>query len=487
MIASAGTPGDRHVEYRALVDPFWDRKRTTVFVSVIKTVWSYRYFLVLLLGFLTEIVLLTCWRNQFGSHKTAVVFFLASLSIGVAALQLSIRHSDLFQEGFFSRPTKVEKSRTSRKPLGVVGFAAMLGIVTYAWLSPLFAAGPVSVEQSDIIPQTQVLVQRFLQGQAPYQWIDFGTYSLFPTYQPMQWLPYTLAELAGIDYRKLALLVLLLATVLFAFFLRNTSLPSRSQFFLAVLPFLPIGMVAVYEPSIYTHTLENLVVAYYFLFCMVLGLRSMLLAAAAMVCCLLSRYAIVVWVPLFLWMLAFSSGRKKTQTFILLCATGIFLLYGLPFLSQDSQLLTKGFHYHTQAALGEWKGQAWQQAHEKPFQLFRGIGFAGIFYDYYNGSLEEKLNAFQWLHRLLCAATCVLLAIYFFIVRKRVAVQLFALASLKIYLAIFYHFIQIPYDYLFLTLLYSSVPLLVFSMNVDRVKKRTNARCQAENNPVSVT
>ncbi|MBB1286775.1 hypothetical protein HRH25_20510 [Flavisolibacter sp. BT320] len=452
-----------------------------------KKVWSYRYFLLLLLGFLTEIVLLTCWRNQFGSHKTALAFFVASLAIGGAALRLSIRYPAPFQDDFFSRPTKMEKSGTSRKYLGVVGFVAMLGIVTYAWVSPMLSAASVGVEQSDIIAQTQVLVQRFLQGQVPYQWINFGAYNLFPTYQPMQWLPYSLAELAGIDYRKLALLALLLVTLFFAFYLRNTSLPSRSQFFLALLPFLPIGMVAVYEPSIYTHTLENLVVAYYFLFCMALSNRSLLLAAAAMVCCLLSRYAIVVWVPLFLWILAFSGGRKKTQTFILLCATGIFLLYGLPFLSQDSQLLLKGFQYHTEAALGEWKGQAWQQAQEKPFQLFRGLGFAGIFYDHYNGSLEEKLRAFQWLHRLLCAATCVLLAIYFFIVRKRVSVTVFALASLKIYLAVFYHFIQIPYDYLFLTLLYASVPLLVFAMKRNKEKKRANTPGQADKNPLSVT
>lgn len=163
-------------------------------------------------------------------------------------------------------------------------------------------------------------------------------------------------------------------------------------------------------------------------------------------------------------MLYFSGQRKKAGHIIIICAAGILLLYILPFFINDTGIFVKGYEYHTKAALSEWQGQSWQQPGEKPYQLFTGIGFAGMFYDYYKGSVEEKLRAFQILHVVLCAAIVLFSAIFFFIKRHKVLFTAFALGTLKIYLSVFYHFIQIPYDYLYLTLIYVSIPVVWLSM-----------------------
>ena len=419
---------------------------------------KHRIFLVALLAFFAEIAMLTFLRNKFGPHASAVLFFIASLVIGFVGFKLSFQKANLFHP-LPSFPLNERAKKNTSQPAYTYLFLALLCFLTYSLLSSIFDSSPILPEQSDIIPQTQVLTQRFLNHQFPYQTISFVGYDLFPTYQPLQWMPFTIAEAAGMDYRKLALVVLLLSIIVASVFLRKKSLSVAQLLLVCALPFLPVLLIAN-ETTIYERTLENLVVAYYLILCFALFSRSVFFVGIALVFCLLSRYSIILWIPLFLFMLYSSGERKKAGALILICAAGVLLIYVLPFFSQDNTIFQKGYLYHTKAALGEWQGQGWQQPGEKPFQLFRGIGFAAFFYDYYNGSLEEKLKAFQILHLLLCIATCILLGIFFQLKRHKVTFAIFALASLKIYLSVFYHFIQIPYDYLFLTLIYTSIPIL---------------------------
>ena len=435
-----------------------------IFIQMVNFIKQQRIFLSVFFAFSAEIAMLSFWRGNFGSHKSAVVFFLASMTIGFLGLWLSFQKSNLSHSLLVFPPNKRVKGRSRRTTYVYIFLIAIFCFIAYRLLSSIFESSPIQAEQSDIIPQTQVLTQRFLQHQFPYQTIPFKGYDLFPTYQPLQWMPFTIAEKTDMDYRKLALVLLLLAIMASAFFLRNKDLSGQQLLCLGVLPFLPILMIAVFEPSIYERTLENLIAAYYFTLCIALFSRSVLFVGLALICCLLSRYSIILWVPLFLFMLYCSGERKKAAGLVLICTIGIVLIYILPFFSHDNTIFLKGYNYHAKAALGEWQGQWWQQPNQKPFQLFRGIGFAGMFYDYYKGSLEEKLKAFQLLHLSLSAATCILLGIFFWFKRHSVSFVIFALASLKIYLSVFYHFIQIPYDYLYMTLIYTSIPILWLSI-----------------------
>lgn len=138
----------------------------------------------------------------------------------------------------------------------------------------------------------------------------------------------------------------------------------------------------------------------------------------------------------------------------------------------------KGYAYHTKAAIEEWKGQSWQLPGEKPFQLFWGIGFAGIFYDYYSGSAAQKLKAFQLVHLSTSLLRVLALAVFFRIKRKLLSDKIFSLASLKIYLAVFYHFAQIPYDYLFTTPIFVSIPIIWLALE-HRIRARADASSAA--------
>ena len=345
-----------------------------------------------------------------------------------------------------------------------VTLTVIMLILSYWLFSKIIMAHPVDVHRSDIIPQTQVLVHRSLHHEFPYKTIPDWGYDLFPTYQPMQWLPFAIAEFFHFDYRLLAFWLLMTVSLLFIFFAGKKNINGFQSLVIPLLVFMPVIFIAIYQPSVYEVSLENLIAAYYLLLCMAIFPGSFIFIGGALLLCILSRYSLVLWVPLFLFILCFSGEKRKALQIIIFCFIGILLIYVIPFLLKDGSIFIKGYHYHTQAALNEWKGQSWQQPGEKPFQLFRGLGFAGLFYDHYKGTIEEKLNAYRLLHLFLSAGSVIALGILFYFKRKTVSYKVFALAGLKIYLAVFYHFIQIPYDYLYVTLIYISIPIVWLSL-----------------------
>jgi len=99
---------------------------------------------------------------------------------------------------------------------------------------------------------------------------------------------------------------------------------------------------------------------------------------------------------------------------------GILLFYVIPFISKDPQMFSKAMDTYRNAALGEWRGQ----------------------------HPEEKLKFMQNLHLIMSISVVFLMGLLFWLKRKQWDLRYFALGSLKIYLAFFYAFLQVPYYYL---------------------------------------
>jgi len=117
-----------------------------------------------------------------------------------------------------------------------------------------------------------------------------------------------------------------------------------------------------------------------------------------------------------------------------------------------------GYRYHSLAALAEWTPRI---ADAQPWHLYRGYGLALFFYEYVPGSLVHKLHLLQRIHLLMSLLAVVLPAFLFFRQRKHYDLRLFLIGSLKIYLAVFYAFIQIPYHYLYLVPAILTLPILL--------------------------
>lgn len=135
-----------------------------------------------------------------------------------------------------------------------------------------------------------------------------------PTYLPATWFPFVLPEWLGFDYRWLAwaallglgaggyLLVLLLGPRRCAW--PATLLP-------AAVPFLSIFSLLRTEESLVGQTVEGLIIGYYALLVAGILRRWGGPEALGLVLGLLSRYALVFWVPLYLGLVYFQDSRRR--------------------------------------------------------------------------------------------------------------------------------------------------------------------------------
>jgi hypothetical protein len=197
-----------------------------------------------------------------------------------------------------------------------------------------------------------------------------------------------------------------------------------------------------------------MIAGYYLLLAAGLYWRNTVLITAGLITCLLSRYAILPLAPFVLWLLFLYESRKKALIISGSTVAGVLICFLVPYVLHQPEVLIKGFEYYTTCAISEWRGQSWQEEGALPFQLSNGYGFAIYFYGTGKGSLLEKLDALQWTHRVISLALPIAGTVWYMIRGKnRISLHRFLLLFLYFYLVVFYSFIQVPYAYLFFTVL----------------------------------
>ena len=214
-------------------------------------------------------------------------------------------------------------------------------------------------------------------------------------------------------------------------------------------------------------TVEIMVAGYYIAFIAGLGGKNAVLKGLMIAICLMSRYSLVLWLPLWVAVEFISGNRKQLGISLLVIFLFIVGIYGIPFLSHDPGIFLRGYKYYSQAAMGEWQHLDDQQ---HPYHLYGGHGFAWLFYSKLSQySLPDRLKSLQKVHFLLSFGSVVVMGIWYWFNRKKVNYKLFLLGSFKIYLSIFLAFIQVPYAYLMITGSFVSIAILAELMRYKAV------------------
>ncbi len=400
-----------------------------------------------------ELALLTFARGSLGPYLSPLVLLGASLLTGWAAIRLSRD---------FTLPSSLPSlSSAKRFTPWLLPFSLLL-ILIYQY-DGIIGSVPLAVQdasRSDIIPQVMVLVRRFLSGEFPYLPIQIWGYTLYPTYLPMQWLPFVVPELLGFDYRWMSFALYLVAIFLLLRQARKLFRTDLQFLIFSLLPFLFTAIYLHYDDALFSLSIEALIAGYYLFFALSLFSLRLLPSAGALLLTLLSRFSIVLWSPFYFLALFFSSQRGKAVRLALLTLGSILLIYVFPFLRKDFSIFLNGYHYHSIAALVEWTpGRTGPGA--VPWHLYRGYGLAVFFYEFIPGSLDFRLHVLQRSHLIISLLAVLLPALAFFRHRGRYELRIFLLGSLKIYLAVFYAFIQIPYHYLYLVPAIIVLPILL--------------------------
>jgi len=414
---------------------------------------------------LLEWALLTFARGSLGPHLSPLVLLAASLLSGVAVTGLSRR---------FTLPAPTLSKASAKRFLPWLLPLLLLSILAQRY-DTIIGSVPLAVNdvsRSDIIPQVMVLVRRLLSGAFPYLPIDIWGYTLYPTYLPLQWLPFLLPEWLGFDYRWMSFAVYFFSIFLLLRYARKYFHKDIHFMIFSLLPFAFTALYFHYDPALFAFTIEALIAGYYLIFALSLFSLRLLPAASGLLLTLLSRFSIVLWTPFYFLALFFSPFRSKAIRIAIILLAGILAIYVLPFLLQDPSIFFNGYRYHSVAALAEWTprgADAW------PWHLYRGYGLALFFYEYIPGSLVHKLHVLQRSHLILSLLAVLLPTLLFFRNRGRYELRLYLTGSLKIYLAVFYAFIQIPYHYLYLVPAILTLPLLLIVWSpLQKIPENTN-------------
>lgn len=186
-------------------------------------------------------------------------------------------------------------------------------------------------------------------------------------------------------------------------------------------------------------------IAYYVLLVLALLTGNAFLTGIATSLCMLSRYALVGWIPAFLLYLLL---RRKWRQAVIFVITGLccfVLLFLLPVGWETFMRLAK--------LPGEYVHFATLVWHDSPEVFTSGLGFAAFF----------GPRGVPMLHSLLILASFVvpMVTMLFCYFRSRTAnLSNIPMAVLKISLVVFYSFIDVPYQYLFYTSSFVSLLLV---------------------------
>ena len=416
------------------------------------------------LGLFLEFALQTFWKGKLGIYWSPVFWMIGGILLCISAYQLAA-----FRVGFRSIEMRVD--RLKRLFAWAIVFISGMLICGFK-LSLIFEAFPIDPAQSDVIPSLEFYVKRFLAGEIVYRDLPFAGYNVQPTYFPMLWLPYCISEILQLDYRWTPFILFMAILAIHQILMSKKEQSWLEYLSKLTLPFVFLFVFAAELPHEFGLVVELTPVAFYLVLVLSIWHRSKWFMALGIVLCLLSRYALSFWLPVYLLIYWIEKGFPAVFKVGLWIILGIVLLYILPFLSKDWSALQKGLDYYAKTAEGQWQTQPWQAAGDKPHHLKNGLSYAIYFYDFAPGETATKLSLNKKVHffaSLLAAG--LIFSLYLFWRSKKLNIPIFLLISLKFYLIIFYGFFYTPFNYLFQLCFFLNIPIIYGVLFSGHVKK----------------
>jgi hypothetical protein len=412
------------------------------------------YFLFFTLLLVVELGFFTFWRKAFDPHTLPFLFLGTQLIIGILPLFLLEKDKN-FIENKVKNAKKLNISQTEfwkTKHIVPLSILLILGIgVSYMILADLYKLKLI-VSDSDIIPQVQIICKQALGPDFTYKPFDDFGYHMPPCYLPMQWMPYLPSEIFAFDPRFVTRFLFIFTYIFWFVKIIKNNTNIVASVILIALPVLLISTVRDHDRVVWSLTIEQLIMCYYFLLGLSLTTNSKIFQVITIILCLMSRFSLVFWLPFYAFMLWTKEGWKPTRKFSLLILAGCALLYG-PFLVQDVHIFSRAQAYYDLASIGEWTRS------EKPVHIYNGLGFALYFLEK-GGDTVIQIASLKKLMLLLTPSVSIVLGLVWWRFKDKLDFSLFAVCSLKISLAVFYAFIQIPYSYLYVTPIILSLAVL---------------------------
>ena len=380
-----------------------------------------------------EILCLKQWLTPSGNELVSILYLVVGLLIAIIPL------------------FKIQKESSTDNSLPAITSFGLLFILTaYALYHghQSVQSLPLDYKIADMLPIIEIMNDRWMSGQDIYAIIPEIHGGMYPVYLPAMWLPFFPATVFDFDLRWITI-ILILSSVILLFIARKSKTGNWNLLLWVVLLYLLYRTTFVSENRIITMTEEGVVIFYYMLLCIGLWRKNAILTGIAISCCLLSRYALVFWVPLYFLYLWITKERKYAfQTAVVSFFSGLALFI-------VGKSLTKiGYFINLQSNYKDAISDPSLQWKYEPL-IESSLGLAK-FFKYQNLSI---------LHDLLLILSFVIPAIFLALTLKlksKLYHPFMGLVLLKISLVTFFNLITMPYIYLFFTSSFISLAILYF-------------------------
>lgn len=320
----------------------------------------------------------------------------------------------------------------------IIGLSILL-ILWCLWKSlALLSAAPLDFRRADMLPILETMARRSLSGEAIYAPIEAIWGGMRPIYLPAMWLPFVPAVWLDIDIRWMSILFIILSLLIILFDAIKKSNRPIDLFYL--LAFVPIILLYYYIFGLYSTLItlseEPVVIFFYVLLAWSIFRNWPVLTGLAIAFCLLSRYSLVFWVPMYLLYLYFYRSRQLAFRTSLALIASLILLLSIGQAWDQLNFFLQLQHSYLEELIDDSKSWSFIAQIEKNPGLVKFLPFEHIAF---------------W-HRLLIYGTVLIpIGCFFFFktYRSQLDGRFFGLCSLKLCLVYFYNMLTIPYSYLF--------------------------------------
>jgi hypothetical protein len=337
-----------------------------------------RIFVPLIL-FVLQVYLVFKGASHFGMLGTPFVLLAVSIPIPLLCLRYLLKERDKTLPLF---------SNSWRSLLIGGGLGAISISIFYKKIQATLDSTKDYGSQSDVIPQLETLYNRFAQGIFPYAPLEQYPWHPYPVYMPLNWLPVGLAGPLHCDVRWIGILFLAVGAILWGIWIWRTQVNVLLKLLLIALPAYILWAVLQWDNAGIGVTLESLIIAFYFLLAYGLLTRNLSITVAGIICCILSRYTMIFWLPLFLFMLWQNTSKKSNYFAWISIVAAVLLLYIVPFYLKDPSILAKGLAYHNHCYVDAWNGLG---NPEEATVFNEGLNFSWFIREYTSGSMEHRV------------------------------------------------------------------------------------------------
>ena len=367
--------------------------------------------------------------NDYNQYQNPKYILLISLFIPLIYLYGALTSGNQPVQTKISLPVKI--------------FSALLGFgsiaILFKTIRRAFTLYIDPSKQSDVIPQLETLYVRFSHGEFPYKGVPMPGWTPYPVYMPMHWLPIAIPKLLHVDVRWSGILLLAIAVGLYTY---HTYKENQNRLILLIAAILPAIVLWYFLSTDYIDlpvSLETIIAAYYLVLAVGLMARNLVITTVGIILCLLSRYTMVFWLPMFLIFLWFNNSRKQNITVWLSIILSFLFVYIIPFYLHDNSIFIKGINYHNFAVLNAWTFQ------HTVFET--GIYFGQHMYDAFQGTMEQKVLLARKLQGTCMLGLMGIGLLLYRILKSKISYYDLSLAMLYYFLLFFYLFGPLTYRY----------------------------------------